>query len=234
MIIKEILCYPRFEEKLFEERLKQLAQLGIEDIIEGGGVMIAGRRVLGKGTTAIVVKALRRGEVVALKIRRTDSNRESMEGEAMILNKLNDTGIAPKLLGYSKDFIVMEYIEGISIGEFLESCSKLELLQALRSLILACYTLDRMKIDHGDLVNASDHVIVESNKRARIIDFESASLYRRPQNLTSILSYLFLSKRPFTSKLYSLLSLNEAEILRIAKEYKKNPEKAIEELLSYL
>src|SRR5579875_177708 len=220
MWYKEILCYPRYSDEEFKSRKQELAELGIEDLIEDGNTIIFGKRILGKGTTSLVVKALYHGFFVALKIRRTDSNRESVENEALILKMLNDTGISPKIFAYSKNFIVMELIRGINLDDFILRASNEEIKPVLVKLLLSCILLDKMGIDHGDLTNASDHVVVY-DKNIRIIDFESASTKRKPQNLTSIISYLFLSNRSFSQKLYGIINKQEDELILLLRKYKK-------------
>jgi putative serine/threonine protein kinase len=220
MRFEELICYPKFSKEEFEKRYAELKSLGIEELVEGGRTIILGYKILGKGTTSLVIKAIYKGKTVALKIRRTDSNRESMYEEAKILEMLKNKNIAPELFAYSKNFIVMEYLEGRNIDEFIMNANSIELIKAIKKLIEHCIILDKLGIDHGDLSNASDHVIVYDDE-VRIIDFESASLNRKPQNLTSIISYLFLSKKPFSNKLLEAFNLSRIEVLEFAREYKK-------------
>jgi len=220
MRFEELICYPKFSKEEFEKRYAELKSLGIEELVEGGKTIILGYKILGKGTTSIVIKAIYKGKIAALKIRRTDSNRESMYEEAKILEMLKDKKIAPELFTYSKNFIVMEYLEGKNIEEFIVNANASEYSKIIKKLLEHCILLDKLGIDHGDLSNASDHVIVYDDE-VRIIDFESASLNRKPQNFTSIISYLFLSKKTFSNKLLEVYKLSTKEVLEIAREYKK-------------
>ena len=52
---------------------------------------------------------------VALKVRRTDSQRENMKNESILLNLVNTVNVGPKMIDVSKNFLVMEYIEGRKI-----------------------------------------------------------------------------------------------------------------------
>src|SRR6267378_3092264 len=61
-------------------------------------------------------------------------------------------------------------------------------------LLEQCFTLDRIWLDHGELSHAHKNVLVTSEYPV-IIDFESASLKRKPNNLTSIIQYLFIAGR---------------------------------------
>ena len=119
-LIGPVICYPRVNPKLFENRKKQLEKLDIEYLVSEGRTQIGKFRVLGKGCTSIVVKAIRRGRIVALKIRRLDSDRSDLKREAEILKKVNEYGIGPKLIDYTEDILVMEYVEGMKLREWVE------------------------------------------------------------------------------------------------------------------
>ncbi len=221
MWFEEILCYPLFSKEEFENRLKELKEIGIEDLIEGGNTTVLGRRIIGKGTTSLVVKALYKGKLVALKIRRLDSNRESMEKEANILQVLSNQDFVPKLFSFSKNFLILEYLEGTDIDVFLEKAEEEEIKSVVKQIISICIKLDELGIDHGELSNASDHVLVDKNLKVKIIDFESASLNRKPQNITSILSYLFISNKPFSEKVLKAFGLKREDVINASRDYKK-------------
>ena len=52
------LCYPRPSEAELQARLRQLEELGVEELVERGRVVIDGVRVLGKGCVGIVIEAV--------------------------------------------------------------------------------------------------------------------------------------------------------------------------------
>ena len=52
--------------------------------------------------------------------------------------------------------------------------------------------LDSVGLDHGELSRAHKNVLVTGEDGPWILDLESASLSRRPRNLTSLAQYLFL------------------------------------------
>ncbi|MFP3951619.1 MAG: serine/threonine protein kinase [Candidatus Bathyarchaeia archaeon] len=231
-----LLSWPGYEEGVAEARLEELRSLGVEALLPEGPMRRGDLRFLGKGHVGIVVKAVYRESVFALKIRRVDADRESMLREAMNQVKANEADVGPRLHGASDNFIVMEFIEGEYLPEWI---SKGDLTASmvhsvLKELLYKSRRLDSIGLDHGELGRPKRHVIV-SEGMPRIIDFESASTERRPSNLTSIGQFLFINPRmrEITGR---HLNLPERELLiKTFREYKQRmSEKAYEELLRTL
>ena len=91
-----IICYPIPAPSDFHHRLKELHDLKIDKIEFSGPRHISQISILGKGTIGIVVAAYRRNEKVALKIRRVDASRVTMQHEARMLGRAScqDCGTA--------------------------------------------------------------------------------------------------------------------------------------------
>ncbi len=216
------LCYPREEPEIFEKRKRQLEKLGVERLIPEGKVQIGKFYVLGKGCTSIVVKALRRGEIVVLKIRRTDSDRSDVLREAEILKKVNKYGIGPKLLDYTEDILVMEYVEGLKIEDWIKQVENARLLkEVLRKLLNMLYIMDSIGICHLELARPRGHVII-SGERPVILDFETASTKTRKSNLTQVLNFLIFKESAISEKIKTILKIKDLDKLRqLLKEYKE-------------
>lgn len=182
-----ILGYPKVTRRQLLSRLAELKRLKIDSVSFQGPVLIGKIAVLGKGYTGVVVLARRGTKRVALKIRRTDSPRESMERETMLLKAANKVKVGPKLIESSNNFVVMEYLDGVKIYDWIkemkEGNSATKLKSVIKKVLLDCYNLDQIGLDHGELSNIAKHVIV--GKSATIIDFESSSLGRKVSNVTS-------------------------------------------------
>ena len=169
------------------------------------------------------MKAMRGGEEVALKVRRTDSDRESMHREAEMLVLANKAGVGPMLYGFSNDFIAMEEITGSYLGEWLNNFrgDPEKLRSVIRVLLEKSRKLDHVGVDHGELTRVKRHFIV-TEAGPRIIDFESASIERRMQNVTATAQSIFLNKG-FASQLGSHLSLPDLKtLINILSTYKQN------------
>ena len=189
-----IICYPRSNCAELKKRLKELQKLGVEALEFCGGKEALGVRVLGKGCVGIVTVAYREGEKAALKIRRVDADRASMQTEAGRLRRANLSHVGPELLSVSRNFLLMQFIEGDLLLAWLEKESgRASIKIVLRDVLEQCWRLDRAGLDHGELSHAPKHVIVDRKNVPFIVDFESASLNRRPCNVTSICQFLFFS-----------------------------------------
>jgi len=240
--VRRILCYPRCDEEEYKRRIKELKGLGISALISEGKVRIGRMRVLGKGCVSIVVLAKdKEGNLRALKIRRTDSNREDLLREAGILRRINDMGIGPKLYGFSRNVLVMEYVEGEGLKKWLLSNHRrYDLIRyVLRELLDQCFKLDRANIIHKELSMPEGHVIVRRDTlRPCLLDFETVSLKSRKRNLTQLAGYLFFKEGEVSKVVKRALGLNESKLIelrRVLKEYKGGKmEGAYRELLSIL
>src|SRR6267378_50282 len=133
-------------------------------------------------------------KTVALKIRRIDSSRPEMGSEAKLLRLANEVDVGPKLLDGSKNFIIMEYLEGKKIIDWIRDLkgkgSAAKLRSTIRKVLEDCYNLDKIRLDHGELSHIHKHVIV--GNKVCIIDFESASVNRRTSNVTSATQSIFI------------------------------------------
>jgi putative serine/threonine protein kinase len=172
-----------------------------------------------------VVIARYRGEEVALKVKRLDADRPSLEEEAGHLRLANRVCVGPVFLGSSGDFLLMELIEGEYLVDWVAGlgASDVGLVQeVLRRLLEKAWRLDDLGLDHGELSRARRHVIV-SEGEARIIDFESASTGRRCSNLTSIVQYMFFSGVMAVALGRVLLAPDRSVLLGALRAYKRAP-----------
>ena len=217
-----IICYPTTPEAELTRRLRQLRELGITALEFTGPKQIRGLNVQGKGCVGIVTIAYRKGEKVALKIRRTDADRKTMLREARLLKRANQTNIGPILLDASKNFLIMQFIDGELLPQWLQKAkSKTQTGKVFRNMLEQCWKLDMAGLDHGELSHAPKHIIIDKKNNPVLIDFETASLNRRPSNVTSICQYLFISKaRP--EHTYRLNQTGEETLIRSLRNYKKN------------
>ena len=133
--------------------------------------------ILGKGYVGIVVLGKIGRKKVAVKIRRNDSPRKNLKKEAELLKIINKHKIGPKLIASSKNFLVMEYLDGEKIGDWVDGLKKkgssTQLKIIIKKVLEDCYSLDRIGLDHGELSNLTKHVII--GKKITIIDFETVS-----------------------------------------------------------
>lgn len=211
--VGRFLCWPRYDENEAKQRLSQLKELGIESLALGGRHAILGYQVIGKGHVGVVLKALKGGEKLALKVRRSDADRESMHREAEMLRLANEVGVGPTLYGFSKDFIAMEKITGPYLGEWMNDFrgNAHQVKRVILGLLEKSRKLDETGLDHGELTKVKRHFIV-AEEEPRIIDFESASTDRRTQNVTATAQSIFLNAG-FASQLKPYLLMPAHRVL---------------------
>ena len=220
----KILGYPNATNRQIKSRINELEKLKIKSICLVGPTTIGSLAILGKGYVGVVVLVKRGNKKVALKIRRTDSQRENMKNEAVLLKLVNSVKVGPKIIDVSKNFLIMEYIEGEKfsnwIGMLKGSGSVKKLKSTIKSALEDCYRLDQIGFDHGELSNISKHVIVGKNKVA-LIDFESSSTKRRPSNVTSITQAFFIGSgiAKHAQKIYK--NSSKEKIIFALKSYKQ-------------
>ncbi len=220
-----VICYPICRKEEFVNRLWGMKQLNIDALEFIGGKNIGGMPILGKGSVGIIVIAYRKGEKAALKIRRIDSNRSSMHHEAEMLEKANKTGVGPNLLDVAQDFLLMEYVEGPLLLDWIRTLkganAKRKLRRVLHLALEQAWKLDMAGLDHGELTNAPKHIIVRSNDRPCILDFEAASVFRHVSNVTSLCQYLIVGSVVAKVIQRKLEDTNIENIVNALRIYKK-------------
>jgi len=223
--VGKFLCWPVFDREVAGERVSQLKGLGVESVALGGPHVVRTHPILGKGHVGVVIRAKYEGREVALKCRRTDAHRTSMDNEARLLMKANEAGVGPLIYAHSGDFIVMEKLVGPYFGDWVrENIEKRdEIRENVSAIIGIARTLDAARIDHGELTKIRRHFIV-TGAGPRVIDFESSSLGRAPQNLTCTVQSLFLHTN-FAKVLARAYPVPDRdELLDALRKYKKTPD----------
>jgi len=189
--------YPKGTKAQIKSRIKELMALGVENISFQGKLEIGTISILGKGYVGIVVLGKIGRKKVAVKIRRNDSPRKNLKKEAELLGITNQSNVGPKLVNFSKNFLVMEYLDGKKIGDWIASLKKKgsssQLKTVIKKVLEDCYSLDRIGLDHGELSNITKHVII--GNKTTIIDFESSSTDRKVSNVTSATQALCIGSR---------------------------------------
>ena len=191
----KILGYPNATNRQIKSRINELEKLKIKSISFRGPTTLGNLAILGKGYVGVVVIAKKGNKEVALKIRRMDSQRKEMKNEGVLLKLVNSVNVGPKMFDVSKNFLIMEYLDGEKFSNWIEMLSGTgsvkKLKSTIKNILEDCYRLDQIGFDHGELSNISKHVIVGKSK-VSIIDFESSSTKRKPSNVTSITQAFFI------------------------------------------
>ena len=219
-----ILGYPKSTKNQIERRILELEKLKIKSVSFHGTSTINNLQILGKGYVGIVVLAKKGTKVIALKIRRTDSQRKEMKRESELLKIANSAGVGPKLIDVSKNFVLMEYLEGEKIGKWVDQLkgkgSTKKLKTVIKQVLEDCFRLDQIGLDHGELSNISKHIIIGDSK-VTMIDFESSSTARRVSNVTSATQAIFIASG-IAKKVHRIYKIpSKQKIINILRQYKQ-------------
>jgi putative serine/threonine protein kinase len=219
-----VLCYPKASEAELLKRLVELQGHGVEAVEFAGDAGAFNVPVLGKGFVGIVVIARVDGQRAALKIRRVDAGRAGLEYEAQMLAKANSVRVGPRLMGVSRNFLLMQLIEGDLLPRWLDVHNeKAQVRGVLGEVLEQCWRLDSIGLDHGELSKAPKHIIIDKQQKPWIVDFETASADRKPANVTSVCQYLFTGCGSVTRAVAEVLGeRNREEIISVLRLYKKN------------
>jgi putative serine/threonine protein kinase len=218
-----IICYPKTSKTELKKRLKELQKLGMESLEFSGEKEAFSIPVLGKGCVGIVTIAYRNGEKAALKIRRVDADRARMQQEAKMLKKANSVHVGPRLLSVSKNFLLMQFIDGDLLPKWMEKRKQKALMvKILREVLEQCWRLDIVGLDHGELSHAPKHIIIDKKSKPFIVDFETASLNRKPSNVTSICQFLFISGVVAEKVAEKLGEKDKKAIIEVLRRYKSD------------
>ena len=118
----KIICYPKYTLKEFKQRLGELGRLHVNMVEFIGQKKVYNTPVLGKGCIGIVIAAYRKDEKVALKIRRTDADRATMQNEAEsggIDSSIEVSGLW-KIFGPNAEKIMNSDLKNVSKEELQE------------------------------------------------------------------------------------------------------------------
>lgn len=178
---------------------------------------------LARGKRGIVYKGIYKNKKCAIKVKNEKSAVEStIDMEAKWLKAVNKLKIGPKLYYSDDKIVVMEFIEGEIIQEYLRKNPK-----TAKKIILASlnqlYLLDKHKIEKKEMSRPFKHIIVRNNNPV-MIDFERMHYTESPKNVTQFIQFLMSPKLG--------LDYNKQKLIELAMSYKKTGN--IKDIASYL
>jgi putative serine/threonine protein kinase len=221
-----VLCYPRYNSREAAKRIRELKRLGVKALEFVGEKTAFNMPVLGKGCVGIVLIAHVDNKKAALKIRRVDADRTGMQREAEMLQIANRVRVGPRLIGSSANFLLMEFVEGILLPDWIKMLkgygTRNRIRRVLRDLLEQCWRLDEAGLDHGELSRAPKHIIIDKDDHAHLVDFETASVQRRVSNVTSICQYLFMGSQTAKNIWRKLGKIDQETLKIILKNYKQD------------
>lgn len=144
------------------------------------------------------------------------------EKEAKIIRLLNKEGIGPRLYKHDKknNAIIMEYIQGQRIMDFISSHEKKEIFDIIKKVLEQLTIMDRMLINKQEMTNPYKHIIVTPEGPA-MIDFERTQKTKRPKNITQFIQFLNSGRLRHIFK-ENNIHADKEKLMDIAKSYNKD------------
>jgi release factor glutamine methyltransferase len=152
---------------------------------------------------------------------------ETIAKEAMWLQKMNKLGIGPKLYYSDNEIVIMEYINGPRILDFIEKSkrNKKIIVSMLLKILDQLYLLDNKCLAKTELTLPLKHILIKKGIPV-LIDFERTKYVVKPSNITQFLQ--FLSYVP----LAACIKYDKTTLIELSKDYLKT--RNIEKIKKYL
>jgi len=172
-----------------------------------------------KGKRSIVFKGIYKSKPVAIKTKNPASHAQNtLQKEAVWLEKLNLISIGPKLILAREHYLVMEFLSGTRIQEWLPSAQRQSILHVLKNVLHQCITLDQHKITKEEMHRPYKHLIINQNKPV-MIDFERSHYSEAPKNVTQFCQYIASIPAELQAK---KIKIAPAAIRAAAKKYSQD------------
>jgi release factor glutamine methyltransferase len=179
---------------------------------------------LAKGKRSFVYKAEFNNKKVVVKALSFETKAtEVIKKEYTNLRILNKFGIGPKVYFRGKNFVVMEFVHGDLIIDFLRNADKKDVLKVFEELIKQCLIMDCLRINKEELCSPVKHIIIKKYKAGivvKMIDFERAHHSKKPKNITQIIQ--FLVSKNVEEVIKNKIKIDVDKIRAFSKNYKKH------------
>jgi predicted Ser/Thr protein kinase len=171
-----------------------------------------------------------RNGTVCIKEKNPSSAVDTLANEAKFLQLLNKKGIGPKFIKYSGGKLFREFVDGEHIGKFLENEPKKEkIVSVIKQVLEQCRKMDLLGVNKTELTNPYKDILVTSDNKAVMIDFERCKESAKPQNVTQFLQYINRNKPMLEKK---GIYINREELIGLGRAYKeKMDEESFEKIL---
>ncbi len=168
--------------------------------------------VIGKGKRGVVRECTFDGKKCAVKVPTVESDAICrISNESYWLKRLNEYGIGPKFVYADDEVLVMEFLDGVHLVDYLkvEKDDK-KIRKVFKKILKECRVMDKLKVNKLEMHRITKNAIVVGNDVV-LIDFERCKRVLVPKNVTQF--FQFLIKRGF---------VDGSKILKDLKRYKED------------
>jgi HemK-related putative methylase len=172
----------------------------------------------------ITIRPERKEKIAVKKYSRTEFY--DAQKEFKFIKILNRKGIGPKAYSFNRgeNSIIIEYIEGERIIDFMKSHSKKEIIEVITKVLDQLIIMDIMMINKQEMTNPYKHIIIREKDglyEPVMIDFERAQKTDRPKNITQFIQFLTSGRLEHIFKEKDI-KVDKERLMDIAKSYKDN------------
>lgn len=168
----------------------------------------------------------KRGEVfldkeknVVIKRKRDSATTDRLSLEARYLKVLNKHGIGPKLHSFENNELVMEYVDGPRILDWIPTAPEKEIRLILLHVLNQCRVLDMFGLNKMEMANPYKHILIKDND-AVMIDFERMRPTKKPKNVTQFVQFITSQKvEPLLKE--KKIRIDKEKAMQKSKEYKE-------------
>ncbi len=223
LITKHLLLFEQIAQQhiFFEDiYVYKLTKSKLLDELNTGGVRAI--CYFAKGKRSIVLKGIYKGKPVAIKTINPESHAQNtLQKEALWLEKLNLISIGPRLILAGEHYLIMELLSGMRIQEWLHTAQRQAILHVLKKVLDQCIALDRHKITKEEMHHPYKHIIISQNKPV-MIDFERSHYSEFPKNVTQFCQYIASIPAELQAK---KINITPTTIRAAAKKYSQDANK---------
>jgi putative serine/threonine protein kinase len=183
---------------------------------EGRGLKMAKKlelgEVIGKGKRGVVRGCTFDGKKCAVKVPNVKSDAICrISNESYWLKRLNEYGIGPEFVYADSDVLVMEFLDGIHLVDYLKVEKDDEKIRKVfKKILKECRIMDKLKVNKLEMHRITKNAIVVGTNVV-LIDFERCKRVLVPKNVTQF--FQFLIKRGFVSS---------SKVLKDLRKYKED------------
>lgn len=193
---------------------------------------ISSLKLFAKGHRGLIYTGSYKGKQVSIKKLRDDSKaRKAIEREIEFLRGHSILDFIPEIILSGKDYFVYNFIDGITMPEFVRQSTKQKIKAVIIRLLDYMHKLDRFGYSKQEMHNPYKHILLVGEK-PYLLDFERCRKSNKPKNVTQFCQYL-ISKN-FSSLLAKKnLVFEKGTVISLCKDYKRN-KAAFKEIIKYL
>ena len=162
---------------------------------------------------------------VAVKIPRTGSAApNTIENEAQYLQRANAVYLGPQYQFHTPRYLVMTFIEGDYILDWIQNNKKPAIRKVLIALLQQCHTVDTLHFSKEEMHHPLKHIIVTKHNHPILVDFERCTETSKPKNVTQFVEFICRIEPELHHKGFTFLV---PDLRTLAQKYKETLDKTI-------